>query len=134
MLDLISIIISVSFWIIAAICNAVLDITNHKFYLSIFTNEKTWNPDVSWRNKYIEGDPENGRVVWFRLGAIKVIKPVQITDGFHFVKMLMIMFACASIVSYRSFGWELDLVFFVFYGVMWNITFSLFYDKVLIKK
>lgn len=36
-------------------------------------NEQFWNPSISWTNKYIGHDPENGRNG----------KPIWITDGSH---------------------------------------------------
>lgn len=49
--------------IIASICNAIMDITSHKYAWSTFSkyhytfNSFYWDPSKSWRNKYINGDP-----------------------------------------------------------------------------
>ena len=41
-------------------------------------NPLVWNPDESWRAKYVNHDPEQGRVKW---GPFN--KPVQLTDAKH---------------------------------------------------
>jgi len=41
-------------------------------------NPLVWNPDESWRAKYVNHDPEQGRVKWG-----PVAKPVQLTDAKH---------------------------------------------------
>jgi len=41
-------------------------------------NPLVWNPDESWRAKYNNNDPEQGRVKW---GPFN--KPVQLTDAKH---------------------------------------------------
>jgi len=65
---------------LAAICNAIMDVTQFHFYKSIFNKEPfsvSWlNGDISWRNKYKNGSVSQGRnniPVWF-------------TDAFHFFK------------------------------------------------
>lgn len=40
-----------------------------------------WGPD-SWRNKYVNQDPTQGRTAW-DLGPVKVTKPVFFTDAKH---------------------------------------------------
>lgn len=129
--------LSLIFIMLAAICNAVMDTSVHHFHTSVFNklNPYFWDGEISWRNKYINGDPSQGRVKWY----FGLVKPVQITDAFHFFKMLMIIFICLSIVSFDSskviihgvFHLPAFLIMFVLYGILWNIIFSLFYDKIL---
>ena len=116
---------------IAAICNAVMDVTQFHFEKSIFSslNPKWWNGSISWKNKYIDGEWKNGRVKWL-WGIIN--KPVQLTDAFHFFKMLMVIFMCLGVIiphppmvienSILSF-----LIVLLMFGGIWIMFFNIFY-------
>ena len=112
----------------SATLNALMDITSHKFYRSIFNHIqnpkiKAWfrTPD-SWKLKY-EWDTGKiiGRKKW---NGIRI--PSQLTDSWHFAKMWMIIFLCLAIVLYKPiYGGLID---FVLYGLMWNFSFSFHYN------
>lgn len=118
---------------LAAICNAVMDVSDHHYHKSIFRrfdNRLWWDGEISWKNKYIDGDFNKGRVKWY----FGLNKPVQITDAWHFFKMWMIIFICGAILSalFASFEpnwWNIPLLF-LGYGVTWNVTFSTFYNRI----
>jgi len=118
----------------ASICNAVMDKTNHHFNRSIFNklNPKWWNGEISWRNKYVGGDVKDGRVKW----VLGLNKPVQLTDAFHFFKMLMIVFMVLAIVTFPSVEYfSLNMFYLICgYGLAWNLTFSFFYHKIFTKR
>jgi len=128
--------VSFIFIILASICNAIMDTCNHHFHISIFNHSKLkaiwWNGEISWKNKYIGGDPIYGRT--------KI--PVQLTDAFHFFKMLMIIFICLSIITFDKCKIIINcnyniynfLIILIVYGFFWNTIFSLFYKYILIKK
>ncbi len=108
---------------LAAICNAVMDVTQFHFYRSIFNKEpfsvSWWNGDISWRNKYKNGDIKQGRTnipVWF-------------TDAFHFFKSLMILLLTLAVISYETMFNPLIDLFML--GLAWNTFFSLFYKHIL---
>jgi hypothetical protein len=128
--------ISLICWILAAICNAVMDVCSHHFEGSIFNsrmfNACWWKTEYSWTNKYILHNPKNGRRRWF-YGLLLV--PVQITDSFHFFKMLMIIFLACSVGFAYNVTHNPGLILLVigFYGLCWNVWFSLFYNKVFMK-
>ncbi len=122
---------------LAAICNAIMDTSTHHYNVSKLRtlNPKWWNGEISWRNKYIDGDVNKGRVKWF----LGLNKPVQLTDAFHLFKMLMIIFICISIITFDAcfvligchYHWYSFLIMLGIYGFSWNIIFSLFYNKIL---
>lgn len=129
---------SLFFIVLAAICNAVMDTSVHHYNTSIFKKSKSkiwWDGENSWKNKYIGGNPKNGRVKWF----LGFNKPVQLTDAFHFFKMLMIIFLCISIITFDkcsvfvdcNIRWHSFIIILSLYGLLWNLTFSLFYNKIL---
>ena len=122
----------------AATCNAIMDVCSHHYYQSIFNdhtkeNERWYYEANSWKNKYVDGDPKKGRVKWSVFG-FEFDKPVVFTDAWHFYKMLMIIFICLAVSLHKSEGILGDLIYFGLSGIVWNVTFSFFYEKVLIKK
>ena len=140
--------LGVLFFVLASICNAIMDVCDHHYYKSIFKKMcKTqkcsywWNQNAGWKNKYVDRDVSKGRVKWHFLG-ITFNKPVQICDSWHFFKALMVIFLAISTILYiplinfhfiknELFYFFIELIFF---GFLWNLPFSLFYDKILTTK
>ncbi len=134
--------IALVLWGLAAACNAVMDTLSHHYYQSIFSGLKNsyWNPADSWKNKYIDRDPKRGmRKIWL------FDYPTFLTDGWHLFKSLMIFCLCgsASILyvgsrEYLLLATEFPIitgaVLFVSLGTLWNIIFSLFYNRILKRK
>ena len=119
---------------LAVICNAIMDTSVHHYSKSIFVsfnNPTWWDGSISWKNKYVNGDSALGRKKKFGMNI-----PVQFTDAFHFFKSLMVIFLCVSIVTFTCCGideWYKYAAAFSIYGVVWNVVFSLFYNKVFLK-
>ena len=100
-----------------------------------------WFHPLSWKNKYFDYDVgRHGRVHW-KIVGLEINKPVQITDSWHFFKMLMIIFMAISVITFDwdrviliySYWWDFILLL-VSYGAGWNLPFSFFYKWVLVKK
>ena len=129
--------ISIIFWILAAICNAIMDTCSHHFPKSVFSKYPYfWNTENSWKNKYVNW-PYNADRRKVKIWNWKFNYPVQLTDSFHLFKMLMIVFICLSIVFFEptpGHNWIWKLLVFVIYGIVWNLIFNLFYNHILIKK
>ena len=132
--------ISLIFLSLAAICNAIMDTLQFHFYDSIFEKDiKTsskwnqyWNPNISWRNKYI-----NGEVAWGRKKILNIINyPVFLTDGWHLFKSLMLSFLFLSIFTFniKLDYWYYLPVLFIVYKTVWGMIFELFYKHILIRK
>jgi hypothetical protein len=130
--------LSLLFFVLAAACNAVMDTLQYHFYSSkiYYTLRKPtqaywWNPEVSWKNKYIDRYPPNGlrKWLWF---------DVPFTDGWHTFKSIMVLCLCFSLLfaflSERRAELWIDLLCIPVWGICWNLTFNLFYNKILIKK
>lgn len=146
---------SAIFVALAAICNAVMDKVTHHFHESIFNDPDKfehdyWNAAVSHLNKYIDRDADKGRNTFkikvpiikrspirLRLKTIdtRIVIHPAFTDAWHSYKSSMITYMCAAIVlyDYRGDIWG-HLGAFVIYGAIWNVTFSLFYKRLLAKK
>lgn len=115
--------------IFAGISNAIMDIISHNFSSSIFSNFKNtqwWNPGLSWKNKWKNGDPAQGEKFW---GSSRWF--VRFTDAWHFFQGLMFTFFFLSIVIYSVIVHPIA-DFFILY-VLFTGTFSLFYNKILKK-
>ena len=113
--------VSCIFIFLAAVCNAVMDKTQFHFHKSIFKtlNPYFWNGEISWQNKYINRD--------FNQGFKKT--PVQFTDAFHLFKSLMIIFFVAAVVYYKPM--INAFIDFLIFGACWNGTFNCFFNKIL---
>lgn len=139
-------ILIIFFFSLASICNSIMDTLDHHQESSIFSkfkNKMWWNFHQGWRNKYIDRDPKNGRVKWNILGIL-INKPVQLTDAWHFFKMLMIIFAAisitlaltnANIIYLIDFKNDLNyilncIIHMSILAFAWNPIFTLFYHKI----
>lgn len=119
--------ISLILVILAAICNAVMDVTSFHYEKSIFSklNPKWWNPYISWKNKYVnwDGGKRTEKTIWL---GIKY--PTALTDAWHLFKSTMITLLVLAIVLYTPF---INLyVDFAIIGIGWNVAFNLFYNKI----
>lgn len=135
----------------AAMCNAVMDKVKFHPWKSVFNKwfpkallpPYSKNVDVrkwlglidGYDNKYINGNSLFGRINWKGITI-----PVQICDLWHFSKTLMIITMCLAVVLYEPFVVnlvEIDSKIIVtcmdlcIYGTAWNITFSMFFNKLL---
>lgn len=112
-------------FMLAAMFNAIMDVAEfHPHRLP-----KWWRHD--WRRKYVDGDPKKGRV---KIGKTKINKPVQIIDGWHFSKMMMVICLAGAVtsamyVNVPNWYWVLHLT--VVSYIAWNGTFVLFYKHIL---
>jgi len=114
---------SLLFVCIAAMCNAMMDTLSHHYYMFRWndkTNNQWWNANISWSNK--DNPKYNKFGVWF-------------SDAWHLFKSTMIVMLaaaiCFGIPDGSIFSW---LLWFAACGIVWNLTFNLFYNRLLIKK
>jgi len=153
-LQIILIFVSGIFIMLAAIMNATMDVTDQKFDQTIFKDMFKfkmffgieWNMWAGqfqmWRNKYIDRDVSKGlredKILFFKGNF------VQLYDIWHFTKMWMIFFfICATLFAlfaiclgfdYTSWiSWVTLVSTFIYYALCWNVTFNIFYKKVLIR-
>jgi hypothetical protein len=121
--------ITIIFIFIAAILNASMDVVSTKWVKSFFNKhlkkyEQFFNPQLSWRNKWKNGDPKQGER--FPLSSTML---VFLTDWWHLAKSSMILSFCISIVFYTTIFGLIDiLIFYIIFGVI----FELFYAYILV--
>jgi hypothetical protein len=121
--------ISIILMFLAGICNAIMDVLDFHYDISIFKdwpNQQWLDPSLSWKNKWKNGDPNQGEKFF---GSSTVF--VFLTDFWHFAKFLMLLFISFAIVFYFPFiVWWADLL--IVYCIF-TITFEIFYSKILIR-
>jgi hypothetical protein len=124
---------SLIFLILAAISNSVMDTLQFHFETSVFLNKNPqyWNPNISWKNKYVNGDTKLGRRKIFGL----IDYPVLLTDGWHLFKSFTISFLILTALTFDfslKFWYYYPIVFCI-YKTIWGLFFELFY-KYLLRK
>lgn len=106
---------------IAGICNAIMDTIAHKGG-GILPKGSWWDMNQSWRNKWKNGDPEQGEAFFLSSTAL-----VFLTDAWHFFQFLMLtLFALAIALHTPIFHWFWTLVgvkicFSVGFEIFWRL-------------
>lgn len=119
------------FWILAAICNAVMDVLAFKFKTSIFSklNESWWNPSKSWRNKYKDKNPKRGPAFFGSTTFLSFL-----TDAWHFFQFLTYSFIALGftvlIGAYFDVSYLWMFVVFLGFKFVWGAIFELFFSKI----
>lgn len=119
------------FVFLAAICNAIMDVITYRFNSSIFSKfvQLKWyiDPSVSWRNKYKNGDPNQGPIFPFSTSIL-----CAITDLWHLTKSIMLVLLYVGITYYVPIiNPVLDVIL---YYIVFGVTFELFWSILFIIK
>lgn len=89
------------FTLISGYADGASDVMQFKYSRSVFAsnsfNDNFWNPKLSWRNKYMNGDPEQGALF---LGSTTLF--VNLTDGWHLSKTVRNWSWTCAIMSYKQ--------------------------------
>lgn len=125
--------ISLVFISLAGVCKAVMDTLQFHFDESIFwsTSDELaqfYDPDLSWRNKYIDGLEERGRKKFLKFIPV----PVFLTDAWHLYQSFQINFICLAVVTYNPA--HNTVIDFITYSFLYRAFFFLFYKYFLVKK
>jgi hypothetical protein len=116
--------------IFSGVSEAIMDKLNFHFEKSIFSNEKYkqifWNPIESWKNKWKE-DLKTERF----LGSSTIF--VFTTDAWHLFKFfrntsLFIGLGLLGFISYNP------IIMVIIARVLYGLSFTLLFDKILVKK
>jgi isocitrate dehydrogenase len=119
--------------VLAAGFKAMADKLTHHYNQSIFWKKPDmfWNPELSWRNKYVNGDPAQGLEKINVLG-LKVPVFTPLTDAWHMANSAMIcLLLLLPIVYIPQLPYGLD---YIAAGVIYNTSFNLFYHKIFKRK
>ena len=115
---------------LAAITNAGMDTLVHHYSNSFAVHYKLdrqfWDPSISWKNKYANENPEEGRTK-INLLLFKIDKPVIFTDGWHMLKAIMLAFIFLSSVIWIPVNWWQKLLIFIGLTLLWSVVFGIIY-------
>ena len=115
---------------LAALSNAGMDTLTHHYNDSFAAEYKLdrqfWDPAISWKNKYIEGDPAKQKVKMSLL-FISINKPSFLTDGWHLLKAVMLTLIFLGSVVWIPVNWWKKLLIFFGFAVLWSVVFEIVY-------
>ena len=110
---------------LAGVAEAVMDKLQFHFDRSIFSNLKNkqwWNPIDSWKNKWKNGDKEQGEKFWLSSTIL-----VWTTDAWHFFKSLRNFFVFSAVVSMNLVFNNSDLWVTLLVGTsLWTLYSAIF--------
>ena len=110
---------------------AVMDKINFHFENSIFSlmkNQQFWNPRLSWRNKWRNGNKEDGPKFFLSSTLL-----VFTTDAWHRMKFYRNLCLVLAMLNLLNSGW-VGLVAIITGRVLWGVTFEYFFSTVFEKK
>ena len=114
----------------AAASEAIMDKIQFHYDRSIFSNLKLkqtfWNPNESWKNKWksdlkTERFPGSSTIFVFTTDAWHLFKFFRNTSLFIGLPLLM-------------FGFNHIIIEMIMARIMYGLTFTLYFDKILVKK
>jgi len=116
------------FIVFAGLSEGIMDTLQFHYSNSNFyhlKNKTFWDPEISWRNKYKNGDPTEGPKFLFSTNLF-----VGLTDGWHLFKLLRTFFIFAGIFFIfmnceSTFNCLVDVIIS---RVLFGVSFSLSYD------
>jgi len=129
---MITLIIVIACWALAAGCNAVMDVLNFKFKTSVFNklNPDYWNPAKSWRNKYKNKMAYQGPAF---IGSTTFLS--FLTDAWHLFQFLSNSLQALSVVfvfeACCGLDWYYNLALFLALKATWGIIFEPLYRTIL---
>lgn len=117
--------------IISGFFEGAMDILQFHFHKSIFSRKKQkyyWDPTISWRNKYRNGDPLLGPKFLFSTTFL-----VGLTDGWHTFKLLRnaFIFIALPVLGFSVTGLCSFLVIIIIGRTAYGIGFWSAYYKIL---
>ena len=122
------VIIGLILTILAGFSEAIMDTLQFHFYKSPFTkyNPQFWNPQLSWRNKYIKGDPSLGPKF---LGSTTIF--VSLTDGWYLFKLFrnFFLFVGLCLISIPCLNVIYVIIYFIIARILFGISFQLLFKK-----
>lgn len=125
--------ISLIFWIIAALCYGTMMTLEHHHGTSLFSKAKPYSffGRNSWTRKYKDNNPREGQKFF---GSTTFF--VWLTDGYHLMQFFMLTFLTLSVVLFYAYRDDLEyyIAIFVVYRISWSLGFMAMYDWILVKR
>ena len=119
----------------AAFSNSVMDTLQFRYNKSIFAsdsfNQEFFNPKISWKNKWKDGDSKKGEKF---LGSSTVF--VMFADAWHLAQFFMFTFFELIFITMYYFWkkprWYISFFQLVLLKVIFGVIFELSFTKILI--
>ncbi len=130
-------ILSSILFFLAGCINGLMDVLKDRFSASKIKNwnPQFWDASISWKNKYINADPLQGRTYWTIFG-LKIQKPVVVTNGWHLFKMLFIYIIILASVVYTPHifinGFLSTIITILIFWASFGLGFILMYNFILL--
>jgi hypothetical protein len=109
-----------------------MDTLQFHFDRSVFSkmNILFWNPTISWKNKYKEGDPNKGEKFLFSTTFL-----VSLTDGWHCMKLIrnITLFISLSFIGFLSLNLIELIILTSTSRIIYGIGFWISYNYILKK-
>lgn len=129
--------------ILAGVADGTRDVLSFRYDRSVFpqgpgerllgAGEMFWNPDISWRNKWKNGDPGQGE----RFPGSSTVF-VFLTDGWHMLQFLMLTFfqlaIALPVVMLLRLRWWWVLVAVIPLKFAFSAGFTLMFSWLLIRR
>ena len=120
--------------LLAGISEAVMDKLQFHYDKSVFISlphQIFWDPLISWKNKWKDGDKNNGEKFW---GSSTIF--VGFTDAWHFFKLLKNLFTFGGLLLIAVFTKPVIyiIILFIIARIIYGLAFTTFFDKLLHKK
>ena len=128
-------ILTTTLLILSATFKAICDTLQFHFETSIFNhntlNAWFWNPQLSWRNKYKNCEPEQGKKFF---GSTTIF--VWTTDAWHMFQMLYLncFFLCLALhIDFGLIGekWIVILINFAIIKVVFQSFFEVYFRAII---
>lgn len=115
-------------FILTGLFEGVMDKLQFHYSNSVFyhlKNKMFWDPEISWQNKYKNGDPMDGPKFPFSTSLL-----VGLTDAWHLSKLLRTFFMFAGIffIFINCQTQMMCLIYVIISRILFGISFSLSYD------
>ena len=112
----------------AGICEAIMDKLQFHYAGSIFKNYNNqifWNPILSWRNKYKDGDPLKGEKFFLSKSLL-----VGFTDAWHMFKLFRTFFIFSGIYFlFIPCATKFTcLIYIIVARIIYGIFFTIFFE------
>jgi hypothetical protein len=114
-------------FILSGMFEAVMDKLQFHYDLSIFKNFKNqlfWDPRISWKNKYEDGDPMKGERFFLSKSLF-----VGVTDAWHLFKLFrtLTIFAGIYFLFIPCATKYMCLMFVIIARILFGLSFTLFF-------
>lgn len=114
-------------FVLSGVFEAVMDKLQFHYDQSVFKNFKNqlfWNPKVSWKNKYEDGDPMKGERFFLSKSLL-----VGFTDAWHLFKLFrtLAIFAGIYFLFIPCATKYMCLMFVIIARILFGLSFTLFF-------